>query len=257
MKGKQAKDLNNFWYLNEDSRQQEIIRIPHFQLTMDIFPYEIKSLIYSHTNLTTIKSLRQVSKSWSAAGLDCLLLPTFCIKSSLDIQRLLSMGTSPVVSTHASKTVKSLIFQSHGWDPRYFRNIVCNRHELRQDYQALDFVPTQAEHAALDELDAVIKQRDLDAEQDEDQDILISALKQVPRVGAIKFICQNPFTHQILRKSWEEYTLEAFQSSESQNFQLARILATAKKAGITVSVLLCLLSGSTLPKGSFLSFGVS
>jgi hypothetical protein len=209
---------------------------------MDIlFPYEIKRLICSYTNLATLKTLRQVSKSWSAAGLDLLLLPTFSVKSSLDIQRLLSISTSPAVSAHASKTVKCLVFQSHGWDPRYFRNIVCNRHELRQDYQAQDFVPTQNEQAALDELDAMIKQKDIDAEQYKHPGNLIAALEQVPSVDTVKFVCQNPFTHQILRKCWEEYTLEAFQDNLSQQYQLMVILGVVNSAGITVSVPLDLL----------------
>ena len=205
-------------------------------MTLDRFPFEIKRLIYENTDLVTLKKLRQTSKSWASAGLHLLFLPTFTIKSCTDIHRLTSTSTSPSVSKHAAKTIKCLTFQSHGWDPRYFRNIVCNRHELRQGYEPLDFVPTQAEQAALDELDDVIKQRDLDSREEEDPTGLISALRQVPRVHTVKILCQNPFTHPILRKSWEEYDLEAFQLRQPQYHQLLRIFSAAKEVGLSVRV---------------------
>jgi hypothetical protein len=207
-------------------------------LDIDNVPYEIKRLIYDHADLQTLKAFRQVSKSWASAGLNSLLLPDFNIKSSCDVDRLLSISTSPGIAREAAKTVKCLIFQSRGWDPRYFRNIVCNRHELRQRYEAIDFVPTQAEQAALDELDAVIEQKDIDLKRDEDLSGFVSALRSVPRVDTVKITCQNPFTHPILRKSWEEYDLEAFQQPEPQHQQLETIFyKLAMEAGLSVCVL--------------------
>jgi hypothetical protein len=207
----------------------------------DRFPYEIRRLIYEHATLETLKALRQISKSWASTGLELLLLPEFKIKSSLDIQRLLVTSTSPDVSQHAAKTVKCLSLETDGWDPRYFRNIVCNRYELRQDYEALGFVPTQDVRAALDELDAILSQEDIDLEQiklqesEMDSSALYQALQQVPRVHTVKILCQNPFVHPILRKTWEEHRLKAFQRKRGQFYQLKHFLNAAKKAGLIVS----------------------
>jgi hypothetical protein len=200
----------------------------------DLFPHEIKILIYQHVDLESLKTLRYASPSWASAGLQYLLLPTFNVRSTRDIHRLLAIGLSPNVSHQAAKTITRLSFQSQGWDPRYFRNIVCNRHELRQRYEPLDFVPTRAEQAALDELDEVIRQKDVDAMEEEDLDVLVSVFRHVPRVDGVSVLCENPFKHPILRKSWEEYDLEAYQLGRPQHAQLFRILGAAKDAGLVV-----------------------
>jgi hypothetical protein len=99
----------------------------------------------------------------------------------------------------------------------------------------LDFVPTQAEQSALDELDAVIEQKDIDALEEKESRPLVSALQLIQRVDSIKITCKNPFTHPILKKSWEEYDLEAFQMPHSQYNQLMRLLNASKEAGHQVS----------------------
>lgn len=204
-------------------------------MALDSVPYEIKRLIYDYADLQTIKDLRQVSKSWASVGLNYLLLPGFNIKSSNDVDRLSSISTSDRVAQYAAKTVKCLIFQSRGWDPRYFRSIVCSRHELRQGYETIDFVPTQAEQAALDELDGVIKQKDIDSRREEDLSGFISALKSVPGIATVKIASQNPFAHPILRKSWEEYDLEAFKLHQPQYTQLENIFSRLSiEAGLSI-----------------------
>jgi hypothetical protein len=203
-------------------------------ITLDLLPQELKLLIYNHVDLQTLKTLRQASPSWAQAGLPFLLLPTFNIRSSFDTHRLLSISRSPNLSHLASRIIKHLTFQAHGWDPRYFRNIVCNRHELRQRYEPLDFVPTRAEQAALEELDAVIRQKDVDTKEESDLGVLGEALRAVPGVEGVIVLCENPFTHPILRKSWEEYDLEAYQLGRPQHAQLFRILSAAKDAGLVV-----------------------
>ena len=204
-------------------------------LDIDNVPYEIKRLIYDRIDFQSLKSLRQVSKAWASAGLSLLLLPEFRINSSRDIDRLSSISTSPDVSREAARTVRSLIFQSRGWDPRYFRNIVCSRHELRQGYEAIDFVPTQAEQAALDELDDVIAQNDIDLERDWKLSDFVAALRVLPRVDTVMITTRNPFSHPILRKSWEEYDLEAFQRHELQHHQMENIFyRLSMEAGLKV-----------------------
>lgn len=198
-------------------------------------PHEIKLHICEYTGLKELKLLRQVSKSWASAGAQSLLSPTFNISSSKDIHRLIAIGRNPDLSRHAANTIRCLAFQTQGWNPRYFRNIVCNRHELRQNYEIRDFVPNEAELEALNELDNIIEQKDIDAQEDKAAEILVAALRVVPRVDSVKLLCGNVFTHRILRKTWEEYDLEAFSESGQQQTQLFRILTAAKDVGLSVS----------------------
>jgi hypothetical protein len=203
---------------------------------VDIFPYELKRLIYDASDLSTLKALRCVSKAWASVGADLLLLPTFSLRSyAHDLSRLLSISRSAVVGPRAAHTVSTLIFQSNGWDPRYFRNIVCNRHELRREYETLDFVPTEAEQQALAELDAVAAQHDLDEKLARDEERLVRALQAVPHVHSITIACENPFRHRLLRKVWDEYALAAYHRSvHPQTEQLWRILRAARSAGLHI-----------------------
>lgn len=98
----------------------------------------------------------------------------------------------------------------------------------------MDFVPTQAEGAALDELDAVIEQKNIDSRYEKDLDLVTSALRTVPGVDAIRFCCHNPFTHPILRKTWEEYDLVALRLDIRQSTQLVNILQISERVGLTV-----------------------
>jgi hypothetical protein len=81
---------------------------------MDLnLPYEVKRLIYDHVDFDTLKSLRQVSTSWAAVGLELLFLPSFIVKSySIDIPRLINVGTSPDVSRQAARVIKTIKFNS-------------------------------------------------------------------------------------------------------------------------------------------------
>jgi hypothetical protein len=88
-------------------------------MATDTIPYELKRLIYDYVDLETIKSLRQVSKAWASVGVELLLLPSFNIKShSLDVQRLIDIGSNPTLSLQAPKVIRKVIFQNSGWDPR-------------------------------------------------------------------------------------------------------------------------------------------
>jgi len=106
---------------------------------MDIFPFEIKRIIYNHSDLPAIKQLRIVSQSWAAAGIASLILPRFTIKSFDDILRLRAISGNPWIAQQAAKTVDTLVLHINGWDPTYFRHIVCNRHESRNHYQVSEF----------------------------------------------------------------------------------------------------------------------
>lgn len=122
-----------------------------------IIPNEVKILICAYLDLDNIKNLRQVSSSWAAVGCELLLLPTFSVKSySVDIPRLISIGSSPGLSRQASKVVKTVAFGSIDWDPRSLRRIVF---EHRSNYELSDIEPTNQKADALDELDAIIEQR--------------------------------------------------------------------------------------------------
>jgi hypothetical protein len=198
----------------------------------DAIPYEIKRLIYDYVDFKTIKSLRQVSKAWASVGIELLLLPSFFIKNhSIDVRRLLDIGSSPTVSHQAAKTIKNIIFQNSRWSPKYFRRIVCNRHEHRQYYEAMDFVPTRAEAAALEELDEVTLQKYKDREEEKDKTLLVSALRVVPQVNSIEIQSRNPFQDSILRKVWEEYAVEAHLSRKNQ---IQTVLSAAKIAGLKI-----------------------
>jgi hypothetical protein len=201
----------------------------------DTIPYEIKRFVYDYVDLQTIKSLRQVSKAWASVGLELLLLPSFFIKShSVDVRRLIDIGSRPVVSRQAAKTIKKVIFQNSGWDPLYFRRIVCNRHEHRQHYDATDFVPTEAEAAALGELDEIERQMLEDRRAERDRSLLISALRVVPQANSIEIQTRNPFRNPILRKVWEEYAVEAYIQEEFQKIILLIVLPAAKDAGLKI-----------------------
>jgi hypothetical protein len=97
----------------------------------------------------------------------------------------------------------------------------------------MDFVPTRNEQKALDELDLMIERKSLDNLHERDKGWLISALGQVPQVQTIQIVCQNPFQHRILRKVWEEFELETYQSGQLQN-QLLTILVAVMETGLKI-----------------------
>jgi len=101
----------------------------------DTLPYEIKRIVYKHSDLLAIKQLRLVSRSWAAAGIASLLLPRFSISSFSDILRLKAIGCNPRVSQQAAITVNTLVLQTIGWDAKHFRHIVSNRHESLNVYE--------------------------------------------------------------------------------------------------------------------------
>jgi hypothetical protein len=115
-----------------------------------------------------------------------------------------------------------------------FRRIVCNRHEHRRHYDIVDFVPTQAEADALEELDVIIARRDNDDEKERHKFFLISALRVVPQVNSIEIESRSPFRNLILRKVWEEYALEAYRPHASRENQLLKVLCAAKTAGLNL-----------------------
>ncbi|KAH9222676.1 hypothetical protein DL95DRAFT_380393 [Leptodontidium sp. 2 PMI_412] len=201
-------------------------------------PFEVKRLICDHVDLPTLKSLRLVSQDWAAVGIELLLLPTFVVKSSaIDISRLMSIGSHPAVARQAARTVRAINFWSNDWDAVYLRSIVCCRHVHLRNYEVVDFVPTRDEQEALEELDALIQQRNLDKMQGESTELLTEALKHVPRLETLHISCPNPFTHPMLRKVWEEYNLETYR----QQFlfagpnRLRNIFFAAKEAGLTIA----------------------
>ncbi len=74
-------------------------------------PCEVKRLIYEHVDLEILKSLRLVSTSWAAVGLELLLLPSFVVTSySLDVRRLSDIGICPNVSRQAARVIKTIKF---------------------------------------------------------------------------------------------------------------------------------------------------
>ncbi|KAK0124538.1 hypothetical protein ONS95_009486 [Cadophora gregata] len=202
-----------------------------------VLPFEVKRLICDHVDLPTIKSLRLVSHSWAAVGMELLFLPTFTIKSSaIDISCLIRIGSCPGVARQAAKTIRTLSIWSNDWDVICLRSIVCSRHVHLSNYEVLDFVPDQDESEALDELDALIEQRKLDERQGESVALLTQALKQVPRLQKLQITCPNPFKHPMLRKVWEEYDLETYRhpSFKAGPLRLLNIFAAAKKAGLDI-----------------------
>lgn len=98
----------------------------------------------------------------------------------------------------------------------------------------MDYVPTEAESLALHALDAFIIQHDLD---DLARTITQRALSTVPNAHSIHFIDSNPFDNPILRKCWEEYSIQAFSEQSLQTAQLKRILGAAKAAGLPIRAL--------------------
>lgn len=101
---------------------------------VDVLPFEIKRLIYNHSDLPDIKQLRLASQSWAAAGIWSLLLPRFSINSFDDILRLKAIGASSPMAGHAARTVDTLVLPVRGWSPKYFRAVVSNRREGRNHY---------------------------------------------------------------------------------------------------------------------------
>jgi hypothetical protein len=100
----------------------------------------------------------------------------------------------------------------------------------------VDFVPTREEQQALDELGAMIERRTLDEVHERDRASLIRAFRQTPRVNAIEVTCPNPFNHRLLRKVWEEYSMETYRSSQLHQGprQLMDILSAAQTADLEV-----------------------
>lgn len=97
----------------------------------------------------------------------------------------------------------------------------------------MDFVPTQAETDALEELDTIIERKDKDDKTERNNSFLVSALRVVPQVNSIEIESQSPFLHPILRKVWEEYSLEAYRPQPYRENQFLRVLHAARMAGLT------------------------
>ncbi|KAF8864110.1 hypothetical protein BDZ45DRAFT_53555 [Acephala macrosclerotiorum] len=172
-------------------------------------PHEIKRLVFDHADIDTFKALRLVSSSWASVGLEVLFLPTFVVKSpGIDLRRLIGIGNRYNTAQQAAKTITTLEFRDNEYDPSYLRLVLCSRHVQVSIYDNVDFVPSQSEQAALDEIDAVI-----DLRKAEDKGLthsyLMQAFGNVPRLHTIKFMSPNPFQQPLLRKVWDEYNLTA------------------------------------------------
>lgn len=116
------------------------------------------------------------------------------------------------------------------------RSIFCSRHTHLSNYEVVDFVATSEEQQALEELDAMIERRRLDDEQEQSQESLLRAFRQVPQVNAVEILCPNVFKHRMLRKVWDEYNLETYRSLQTHegSNQLINILLAAKEAGLGI-----------------------
>jgi hypothetical protein len=214
----------------------------------DILPNEVKRLMYEYLDLDSIKNLRQVSSSWAAVGRELLLLPSFTVKSySVDIPRLISIGSSPEFSEQAAKIVKTISFRSIDWDPDTLRTKLIrigNEQEQRRIYdmshgrtnEILDIEPTNRIEDALDEIDAVTKQRQVDEILADDIDALALALRLVPRVDEIRIECPNLSEHMVLRKAWDECKLEIYSNTLLGNHsnQLVSLLLASRKAELKI-----------------------
>jgi hypothetical protein len=205
-----------------------------------ILPNEVKRLIYEYLDLDSIKNLRQVSSSWAAVGCELLLLPSFNVKSySVDIPRLISIGSSPELSVQAAKIVKTISFRSIDWDPEYLRThliMIGNEQERRRINDILDIEPTNRIEDAFDEIDAIIKQREVDKIRADDIDALALALRLVPRVDEIRIECPNLFEHMVLRKAWDEQKLQMYSNTRLRNHsnQLISLLLASRKAELKI-----------------------
>ena len=116
------------------------------------------------------------------------------------------------------------------------RSVFCSRHSHLSHYEVIDFVPTQVEHEALQELDAIIKRRHLDDERARDRNLLVHAFRQAPHANALEIVCPNPFKNRLLRKVWEEYNMETYRSAQLEHgsSQMVDILSAAKGAGLNI-----------------------
>jgi hypothetical protein len=213
-----------------------------------ILPNEVKRLIYEYLDLDSIKNLRQVSSSWAAVGRELLLLPSFTVKSySVDIPRLISIGSSPEFSEQAARIVRTVSFGSVDWDPDFIRtNLIRigNEQEQRRindmshgrTNDILDIEPTNRIEDALDEIDAITEQRQVDEILADDIDALALALRLVPRVDEIRIECPNLFEHGVLRKAWDEQKLQIYSNTLLGNHsnQLVSLLLASRKAELKI-----------------------
>lgn len=203
----------------------------------DVLPYEVKRLIFDHVDLLSLKQLRLVSKSWATVGAEALLIPTFSVKSySVDFDRLSKIGQSPAILRHAAATINTIVFQSLDWDPVILRKIFTSRHEARVLWETVDFVPTLPEQEALDELDAMIIQRGNDELfRRYYQDSMVRHLGFLPRVNTVEILCRNLFKCRLLRKVFDEYSLETYlKTYDGASIQFCEILGSAQRAGLKI-----------------------
>jgi hypothetical protein len=99
------------WHFTVVTIQAEVEQSYSSSMAKDVLPFEVKRLIYDYVDLKSFKSLRLVSTSWAAAGLEVLLLPTFFVRSSsIDVARLKAIGANPKISNQAAHIVKKLVF---------------------------------------------------------------------------------------------------------------------------------------------------
>ncbi|KAF4625691.1 hypothetical protein G7Y89_g12472 [Cudoniella acicularis] len=195
-------------------------------------PFEIRKLIAESVDLETLKNLRLASKTWSAIGLDLLLLPTFHVKSfAFDIPRLINVSKHAELSCRAARIIKTVVFQSSNWDPTILRNILVNRHVAVSEWETLHFVPSWEEQEALEELDAVIEQQGKDDILRLDAQLLVLALQAIPQADTLKIVCENQFKSRLLNKVWNEFSLEIHRL---RNPDLQEVICAAKAAGLRI-----------------------
>ncbi|RDL40610.1 uncharacterized protein BP5553_00589 [Venustampulla echinocandica] len=159
-------------------------------------PDEIRSLIcgYVSDDLTTILSLRRASRSWAAAGLEELILPTFRIwRYRHDVNRLMRIRAHPTLRVIAACKIKKISLMDTGYDLRALRGL------------AMELYTTDDKEPAFQELERHITQRDTDIKLWEDTDLLVDSLKVVPSVHTIRIFHASPFNNRYLTNLYEWY----------------------------------------------------
>ncbi|CAG8973577.1 hypothetical protein HYALB_00009645 [Hymenoscyphus albidus] len=98
-------------------------------MATDSLPYEIKRMIFDYLNLSIVKALRLVSKSWSIVGTEFLFPATYHVRSfTKDILRLIEISQSPNFSHQFTKSTKEITFQITDWLPDKLHDEIGHRY---------------------------------------------------------------------------------------------------------------------------------
>ena len=208
--------------LNEMDLQRTSLVTNDGHTSLDNMPSEIKGIILSHCDRVSTCAIRLTSKSWAAAGLEFLLVPTMQIgilKSHTE--RLKNLTSGSKISRLAATKVEHLVLIDREVDLETFRDLLVD--EIRQDTGkcCVEVV------AALREICELSEQ--IASHDDPDTTSVFERMfLHFTRLKSVTFLNLEIFKHRHLQQLRKQFASEAaYVQKPTAAYQMAQILIGA------------------------------